>query len=71
MRSPKNLATAILLFLLALLTGCASGSSAPSNPYVPCQHPIVSTASTGGLVQGLLDYADAIDTCNALNGNTE
>ncbi|UGL61152.1 putative o-spanin [Pseudomonas phage Eisa9] len=69
MRSLKNLITGILLCLLALLTGCVSASAVPSNPYVPCVHPIVSTATTGGLVQGLLDYADAVDTCNVLNGH--
>jgi len=58
----------MLLSLLALLTACASGSGAPSNPDVPCEHPSVSTSTTGGLTQGLLDYADALDFCNALRG---
>lgn len=58
----------ILVFLLASLTACASASIAPSDPPVPCPHPIVAVGSVGGLVQGLMDYADALDYCNALRG---
>lgn len=54
------------LSLPLLLTACASGS-AVTDP-VQCQHPLVDGKSVGGLAQGLLDYADAIDLCNTLNG---
>lgn len=54
------------LSLPLLLTACASGS-AVTDP-VPCQHPLVDVKRDGGLAQGLLDYADALDLCNALNG---
>ena len=60
---------ATLLFLLALLSGCVSGSPVLPNPYVPCDHPRVSVATMEGLTQGLLDYADSVDLCNALNGH--
>ena len=70
-RSPwtRNLLSATLLFLLALLSGCVSGSPVLPNPYVPCDHPRVSVATVEGLTQGLLDYADSVDLCNALNGH--
>lgn len=54
------------LSLPLLLTACAS-DSAVTDP-VQCQHPLVDGKSVGGLAQGLLDYADAIDLCNTLNG---
>lgn len=56
------------LCLLLSLTACASASDAAE--YIPCQHPTVDAKSAGGLAQGLLDYADAVDTCNTLNGHT-
>lgn len=56
------------LSLPLLLTACAS-DSAVTDP-VPCQHPLVDVKRDGGLAQGLLDYADALDLCNALNGVT-
>lgn len=49
------------------LTACASGSAVVE--FVPCEHPTVDAKSTGGLAKGLLDYADAVDTCNTLNGH--
>lgn len=54
------------LSLPLLLTACVSGS-AVTDP-VQCQHPLVDGKSVGGLAQGLLDYADALDLCNTLNG---
>ncbi|MNJ09287.1 hypothetical protein D3C77_34290 [compost metagenome] len=54
------------LFLIRFVTGCASDYAAVE--FVPCQHPLVDVRSAGGLAKGLLDYADAIDTCNTLNG---
>lgn len=54
------------LSLPLLLTACAS-DSAVTEP-VPCQHPLVDVKRDGGLAQGLLDYADALDLCNTLNG---
>lgn len=54
------------LSLPLLLTACVS-DSAVTEP-VPCQHPLVGVERNGGLAQGLLDYADALDLCNALNG---
>lgn len=54
------------LSLPLLLTACAS-DSAVTEP-VQCQHPLVDAKRDGGLAQGLLDYADALDLCNALNG---
>lgn len=53
------------LCLLLSLTACASVSGAVE--FIPCQHPTVDATTAGGLAQGLLDYADAVDTCNALN----
>lgn len=67
MHSLKNLRTGTLLCLLLSLTGCASGSSVSVNA-VQCQHPVVDVSTNGGLNQGLLDYADALDQCNILNG---
>lgn len=67
MLSLKNRNIGTLLCLLLSLTGCASGSSVHVDA-VPCHHPVVDVSSNGGLARGLLDYADAIDTCNALNG---
>lgn len=54
------------LSLMLFLTACAS-DSAVTEP-VPCQHPTVDAKRAGGLAQGLLDYADALDLCNTLNG---
>lgn len=54
------------LSLVLSLTACVS-DSAVTEP-VPCQHPLVDVKRGGGLAQGLLDYADALDLCNALNG---
>lgn len=54
------------LSLPLLLTACAS-DSAVTDP-VQCQHPLVDVKSSGGMAQGLLDYADALDLCNTLNG---
>lgn len=54
------------LSLMLSLTACASGS-AVTEP-VACRHPAVDVKSAGGLAQGLLDYADALDLCNTLNG---
>ena len=54
------------LSLSLLLTACAS-DSAVTEP-VPCQHPLVDVKRDGGLAQGLLNYADALDLCNTLNG---
>lgn len=48
------------------LTACASGSAVVE--FVPCVHPTVDAKSAGGLAKGLLDYADAVDLCNTLNG---
>jgi hypothetical protein len=64
----RTLLPATLLCLLTLLSGCVSGSPVLPNPYVPCYHPRVSVATMEGLTQGLLDYADSVDLCNALNG---
>ena len=66
-----SLLSGILLCLVASLTGCASGSTALPDTSVACTHPIVATATVGGLVEGLTSYADALDTCNALNGHYE
>lgn len=54
------------LSLPLLLAACAS-DSAVTDP-IQCQHPLVDVKRDGGLAQGLLDYADALDLCNTLNG---
>lgn len=54
------------LCLMPSITGCASAYVAAE--FIPCQHPTVDASTQGGLVRGLLDYADAVDTCNTLNG---
>ncbi|UOL50889.1 putative Rz1 protein [Pseudomonas phage SoKa] len=64
----RHLSLTVLASLMLWLTACASVSTAPTDPDVPCPHPIVSTATVGGLTRGLLDYADALDYCNALRG---
>ena len=56
------------LSLPLLLASCVSGSAA-FEP-VACRHPGVDVKTHAGLAQGLLDYADAIDLCNTLNGAT-
>lgn len=54
------------LSLPLLLTACASASVVVEP--VACRHPLVDIKSAGGMAQGLLDYADALDLCNTLNG---
>lgn len=67
----RSLPSGILLCLVASLTGCVGASAALPDTSVACVHPIVSTSTVGGLVEGLTSYADALDTCNALNGHYE
>lgn len=57
----------MLLSLPLWLTGCASDSSVRSDA-ARCEHPVVDVTKNGGLADALLLYADALDTCNALNG---
>ena len=62
----KTLAGLALLLLSLSLTSCANVSSA-SDP-VACPHPLVDPRTAEGMAQGLVDYADALDMCNTLNG---
>lgn len=66
MRSTRTLIGGMLLYLTLSLTACAPVSVAPR--FIQCQHPTVDVSTHGGLAKGLLDYADAVDTCNTLNG---
>jgi hypothetical protein len=66
MHYSRTLIGVMLLSLMLLQTGCARVSVA--HRFIPCEHPVVDVATHGGLALGLLDYADAVDTCNTLNG---
>lgn len=54
------------LFLLVSVQGCATVYSAIE--FVPCRHPVIHTSTNGELVQAIVLYADALDTCNTVNG---
>lgn len=62
------LRSVILLCLSLSVLGCAR-SSGVSEP-VTCLHPTIDASTVGGLVQGLVDYSEALDMCNALQGAT-
>lgn len=56
----------MLLFLCLSLTGCA-GTCVVNEP-VRCEHPLVAVQTNGDMAEALLAYYNAVNECNALNG---
>lgn len=59
----------LLLCLIQSVQGCAARSIVRSE-FIRCEHPLVDASTQGGLYKGLLDYYDAVELCNTLNGDT-